>query len=172
MSNESGDSAIRSASGMLVSILFSLFTASWMAFFLIVWRLFWNQVVTDRASLEKARHTESAHSLRSPPMTKPHRQWTTREASKWAMWQYSHPYLVTQSFSFLDGRVAIPGKCGFKRGELGVCDLYTSSATLLSKQGCLWIRGRDLGVCACSGGARLAGKRGGGRRTVCGELDG
>ena len=121
----------------------------------------------------KKRGTRSQHGAYGvPPMTRPHHQWTTREASKWAMWQYSHPYLVAQSFTFLDGRVAVPGKCGFKRGELGVCDLYTSSATLLSKQCCLWVGGRDLGVGACGGGARLAGKRGGGRRTVCEELDG
>ena len=48
---------------MVVSILFSLFTASWMDFFLIVWRRFWNQVVTDRASLEKsATHGVSTES--------------------------------------------------------------------------------------------------------------
>ena len=88
------------------------------------------------------------------------------------MWQYSHPYLVAQSFTFLDGRVAVPGKRSFKGGKLCVCDLYTSPATLLSKQCRLWIGRRDLGVGACGGGTRLAGKRGGGRRTVCEDLGG
>jgi hypothetical protein len=79
------------------------------------------------------------------------------------MWQYSHPYLVAQSFSFLDRRVGVPGKHSFKRGELGVCDLYTSPTALLSEQCRLWVA---FGVGACGGGARLAGKRGGRRRTV------